>query len=143
MQSELLKVLIEKFPTFDPNWPVEGRAAWFEGFQQLLKMVSGEEPADSETAGAVPPAAVYVAEMQPGRTTPKKLSPEQRTEIKRLAAEGLSNKAIVEKLGTPRASTNLYATQGRQAARERNEVRAVPAGGFPVNGNGHHDAAGH
>jgi len=28
--------LLEKFPTFDPTWPDEIKAKWFEGYERLL-----------------------------------------------------------------------------------------------------------
>ncbi len=31
------KILITKFPTFDPAWPDEIKLKWFDGFDQLLK----------------------------------------------------------------------------------------------------------
>ncbi|MDO8567266.1 MAG: hypothetical protein Q7R57_00965 [Dehalococcoidales bacterium] len=31
------KILITKFPTFDPSWPDEIKVKWFDGFDQLMK----------------------------------------------------------------------------------------------------------
>lgn len=35
------KILINKFPTFDPAWPDEIKLKWFDGFEQLLKRSPG------------------------------------------------------------------------------------------------------
>ncbi|HEY1773242.1 MAG TPA: hypothetical protein VGH91_08635 [Gammaproteobacteria bacterium] len=35
------QLLLSKFPSFDPNWPDEVKAKWFESFQNLMKQ--GEE----------------------------------------------------------------------------------------------------
>jgi hypothetical protein len=34
--------LLAKFPSFDPNWPDEIKAKWFEGYERLLKMGEGK-----------------------------------------------------------------------------------------------------
>ena len=31
------KLLIDKFPTLDPNWPDELKSKWFSAFNELLK----------------------------------------------------------------------------------------------------------
>ncbi|HEY1245587.1 MAG TPA: hypothetical protein VGF29_12245 [Hyphomicrobiaceae bacterium] len=39
--------LLEKFPTFDPAWPADLKAAWFQGFQKLLAAAPDEKEGDS------------------------------------------------------------------------------------------------
>ncbi len=41
MRMPLDKVLITKFPSFDPTWPDDVKSKWFDAFDQLLKRVSG------------------------------------------------------------------------------------------------------
>jgi hypothetical protein len=45
-QGSLDKILLSKFPTFDPNWTDEVKIKWFDAFDTLLRRVldrSGEE----------------------------------------------------------------------------------------------------
>lgn len=35
-QPTLMAALLEKFPAFDPNWPDEIKAKWFEGFDRFM-----------------------------------------------------------------------------------------------------------
>jgi hypothetical protein len=39
--NNLDKLLIDKFPPFDPSWPAELQAHWFTSFEQLLKRTGG------------------------------------------------------------------------------------------------------
>jgi hypothetical protein len=39
--NNLDKLLIDKFPPFDPSWPAELQAQWFTSFEQLLKRTGG------------------------------------------------------------------------------------------------------
>lgn len=34
--SSLARTLLDKFPTFDPSWPDEIKAKWFDGYERLL-----------------------------------------------------------------------------------------------------------
>ncbi len=38
-QNSLDKILLEKFPTFDPAWPDEVKIQWFSAFDELMKKV--------------------------------------------------------------------------------------------------------
>ena len=45
--------LLEKFPSFDPAWPDEVKAQWFEGFRHLMQMGrSHRQPETSDTDDA-------------------------------------------------------------------------------------------
>ena len=37
-----LKVLLDKFPAFDPGWPDEVQAKWFDGFEELMRRAAAE-----------------------------------------------------------------------------------------------------
>jgi hypothetical protein len=37
------KILLDKFPSFDPAWPDDVKKMWFEGFKELRKMMEEEE----------------------------------------------------------------------------------------------------
>ncbi|MDD4985088.1 MAG: hypothetical protein PHQ43_04765 [Dehalococcoidales bacterium] len=45
-QESLDKILLSKFPTFDPNWTDEVKTKWFEAFDTLLRRVSGSGDGD-------------------------------------------------------------------------------------------------
>jgi hypothetical protein len=34
---EWYKIVLDKFPTFDPSWPDDVKSKWFEAFNTLLK----------------------------------------------------------------------------------------------------------
>lgn len=36
-QASWKQMLLDKFPTFDPSWPAEVQAKWFEGFNKLME----------------------------------------------------------------------------------------------------------
>jgi hypothetical protein len=38
--GDVVSKLLEKFPTFDPNWSDELKAKWFAGFEQFMKSAS-------------------------------------------------------------------------------------------------------
>jgi hypothetical protein len=38
-QDSLDKILLEKFPTFDPSWPDEVKIHWFSAFDELMRKV--------------------------------------------------------------------------------------------------------
>ena len=38
-------MLLSKFPSFDPSWPDDVKAKWFEGFDRLLNMGDEMPPA--------------------------------------------------------------------------------------------------
>lgn len=37
------KLLLSKFPSFDPNWPAEVQVKWFDMFKELMEYKKGEE----------------------------------------------------------------------------------------------------
>ncbi len=41
-EASLQSQLLNKFPEFDPTWPDEIKAQWFQGFQKLMGMVSDQ-----------------------------------------------------------------------------------------------------
>lgn len=38
-QSDMLGQLVSKFPEFDPTWPEEVKAKWFDGFERLMGVI--------------------------------------------------------------------------------------------------------
>ncbi|MGO9611369.1 MAG: hypothetical protein ACLPT4_17265 [Verrucomicrobiia bacterium] len=42
LPSDLMGQLVNKFPTFDPSWPDEIKAKWFDGFHQFMGMAKKE-----------------------------------------------------------------------------------------------------
>jgi len=43
VSSSIEDKLLAKFPEFDPNWPDQLKAKWFEGFERLMKSSLGEQ----------------------------------------------------------------------------------------------------
>ncbi len=53
------QMVLNKFPSFDPQWPTEVKLQWFESFKELLKMnlLQGKLPAsDGQPASSIKPA---------------------------------------------------------------------------------------
>jgi hypothetical protein len=40
---EYMKQLLEKFPTFDPAWPEQVQAKWFDAFESLMSRVDRKD----------------------------------------------------------------------------------------------------
>lgn len=38
----IARALVEKYPSFDPSWPAKTKAAWFDGFSELLIIIKGD-----------------------------------------------------------------------------------------------------
>ncbi|HWG17462.1 MAG TPA: hypothetical protein VN678_06335, partial [Acidobacteriaceae bacterium] len=36
-KNEVTRILMEKFPTFDPSWPDNLKTSWFSAYEQLMK----------------------------------------------------------------------------------------------------------
>jgi hypothetical protein len=44
MQTQLTQSLIDKFPAFDPTWPMPAIEAWFTAFERLFNYATRPEP---------------------------------------------------------------------------------------------------
>jgi hypothetical protein len=51
-QSRFMSDLLAKFPKFDPSWPDDIKAKWFEGFQQFMGHATQEGDAGPKTQAA-------------------------------------------------------------------------------------------
>lgn len=108
---DLLNTLVEKFPTFDPNWAEAAQQSWFAGFDRLLALAAKTQPPQPEqpaTPAAEPPQNGKANGHVTISPYARRVGDEELATLRRLHAEGKSDSEIARLTGTGQSTVSKH-----------------------------------